>query len=438
MTAPRDPDPPVAAEEFAAALAALGPFERAPRLAVAVSGGPDSMALLHLAREWVTAHGGAIAALTVDHGLRPEAAAEAARVGEWCAALGVDHAILRWAGPRPAGDIQAAARAARYRLLEEWCAATATFHLLLAHHREDQAETFLLRLARGSGLDGLAAMSPIVERPGCRLLRPLLALPRARLRASLAVRGQAWVQDPSNDNAAYARIRLRQAAPLLAREGLSAIRLAATARRLARARQVIEWRLARLLARCAIPDPAGFVRLDPGPLLAASDEVGLRALAAVLTAVGGSDYPPRLERLERLHAALRAGAPRARTLGGCRLVPHRGALLVCREPVAMAPPVAVEPGRTVIWDGRFRATVPAGEAAGLTLGPHAIVKISATARTVPAAARAGVAALFDGQGLAMVPALRFCRDGVAPAGVTGEAILLRSTRPATGAGIKVV
>jgi len=438
MTAPRDPDGPIAAGEFAAALAALGPFERAPRLAVAVSGGPDSMALLHLAREWTTAHGGAVAALTVDHGLRPEAAAEAARVGEWCAALGVRHAILRWAGPQPAGDVQAAARAARYRLLEEWCTAAATFHLLLAHHREDQAETFLLRLARGSGLDGLAAMSPIVERPGCHLLRPLLALPRARLRATLAARDQAWVRDPSNDDLKYARVRLREAAPMLAREGLSAIRLAATARRLARARQVLEGRVARLLSRSATADPAGFVRLDPGPLLAAPDELALRALASVLTAVGGSDYPPRLERLERLHAALRAGSPRARTLAGCRILPHRGALLVCREPVAMAPAVAVEPGRTVIWDGRFRAAVPAGGPPGLTLGPLAMVKIPATARTVPAVARAGIGALFDGKGLVMAPALRFYRDGAAPSGVTEEAILLRSTRPATGAGIKVV
>ncbi len=125
----------------------------------------------------------------------------------------------------------------------------AFFILLLAHHRDDQAETFLLRLARGSGLDGLAAMAAVVERPGCRLLRPLLAVPRASLVATLAAHDQAWLDDPSNRNDKFARVRLRRGHAILAREGLSAARLAATAGRLARARQALELPLARLLRR---------------------------------------------------------------------------------------------------------------------------------------------------------------------------------------------
>ncbi|MGH6981766.1 MAG: tRNA lysidine(34) synthetase TilS, partial [Stellaceae bacterium] len=202
--------PPVAAPEFADAMAALGPFERRPRVAVAVSGGADSMALLLLAREWAAARQGDVTALTIDHKLRPEAAKEARRVARWCKARGVVHRTLAWRGKKPKGDIQAAARAARYRLLEDWCVDAGVLHLLLAHHQDDQAETFLLRLARGSGLDGLAAIAPVAERPGCRLLRPLLAMSHGRLVATLEARGQVWLDDPSNDNERYARVRMRK------------------------------------------------------------------------------------------------------------------------------------------------------------------------------------------------------------------------------------
>jgi tRNA(Ile)-lysidine synthase len=429
---------PVTAAEFAAAMASLGPFEGAPRVAVAVSGGADSMALLLLAKDWAASCGGTATALTVDHGLRPEAAAEAAQVGGWAAALGVAHRILSWSGPKPMGDVQAAARAARYRLLEEWCAETGTLHLLLAHHREDQAETFLLRLARGSGLDGLAAMSPVVERPPCRLLRPLLAMPRDRLRATLAARNQGWRDDPSNANAKFARARLRQSETALAREGLSAARLATTARHLARTREALERSVARLLARVATPDPAGFVRLDPRALAAAPEELGLRALAAIVTAVSGSDYPPRLERLERLYRGLLAHPERGRTLAGCRILPHRGAVLVCREAAAMAPAAAARPGVSVAWDGRFRLSVPKDAPEGLILGALGAIKVNKPARNLPAAARAGIGAFLDENGVVAVPALGYRRDDRPGASVAGYGMLLRSTRPATTAGIKVV
>src|SRR5579864_2149998 len=142
-------------EELGARLDRLGPFERAPRLAVAVSGGADSLMLALLADGWARVRGGGITALTVDHGLRPESAAEARQTGEWLAARGIARQTLVWNGPHPRGDIQAAARAARYRLMEGWCAEHRCLHLLTAHHLEDRAETFWLRLARGSGLDGL-------------------------------------------------------------------------------------------------------------------------------------------------------------------------------------------------------------------------------------------------------------------------------------------
>ncbi|HMA16405.1 MAG TPA: tRNA lysidine(34) synthetase TilS, partial [Kiloniellaceae bacterium] len=264
---------PLGASEFAAAMAALAPFEPRPEVAVAVSGGPDSLALTYLLHDWARERGGRVTAFTVDHGLRPEAAREAAWVGRHLSAAGIAHRVLCWVGPKPpknpGGSRQAAARAARYRLLLAACEAEGFLHLALAHHLEDQAETFLLRLGRGSGLDGLAAMAPVGEAAGLRLLRPLLDCPRDRLKATLRARGLDWVEDPSNDDDAYARVRLRRLLPALAGEGLTPARLARTCRNLARARAALEVAVAGVLARAVRPDPAGFLDLDPTVLAGA-------------------------------------------------------------------------------------------------------------------------------------------------------------------------
>src|SRR5262245_11003154 len=179
-------------------MARLGPFERAPHIAVAVSGGPDSLALTLLLAEWAQARGGRVDALTVDHRLRPESATEAAQVGRWLAPLpGVTHHILPWSDPKPETGIQAAARDARYRLLAAHCRDHAILHLCVAHHRDDQHETHRLRAGHGSGPIGLAGMSAIRPLEGVRLLRPLLGVAKAELVALLEARGQSWIADPS-------------------------------------------------------------------------------------------------------------------------------------------------------------------------------------------------------------------------------------------------
>ena len=192
-------------------LARLGPFERPPRLAVAVSGGPDSLALLLLAERWAAARGGSVWALHVDHGLRPESAAEAARLAGWLAARGIPCRILRWPGPRPASRVQATARAVRLALLEEACAQAGILHLLLAHHADDQRETVAMRASRGGAQAGLAGMAAVRETAFVRILRPLLDLPKARLRATLEALGQPWIEDPSNHDPRFERARLRLA-----------------------------------------------------------------------------------------------------------------------------------------------------------------------------------------------------------------------------------
>lgn len=430
---------PLNAAEFAALMAPLQPFETMPNLAVAVSGGADSLCLALLAAEWARARGGRAVALTVDHRLRPDSAPEAARVGQWLAARGIDHHILVWEGARPDADIQAAARTARYALMEQWCGGRGVLHLLLAHHRDDQAETLFLRLGRGSGVDGLAAMAPVAERFSLRLLRPLLTIPRARLAATLMAAGQEWIEDPSNHNPAFARARLRARLPELAAEGLSPERLAATARRMARAADALDGAVAELAARTVEFHGAGYALAAPEAFAGIPEEIGLRLLARMVRAVGGGDHPPREERTEALFSRLRHGLDAAATLAGCRVAPWRGRLLFCREAGRMAPPQAVEPGAEILWDGRFRLAVPAHIPPGLrvgALGDGAPTDVRRLLAPLPAAVRPTLPAFYDVQGLCAVPHLGYNR-GV-PVGSVPRWIVAAPLAAVTSGGRRLV
>ncbi len=390
----------------------FAPFEPAPVLAVAVSGGPDSMALCLLAERWARARRGRIEAFTVDHRLRPESAAEARQVHRWLAAAGIAHRTLVWREPKPATGLPEAAREARYRLLTEAVARRGILHLLLAHHLDDQAETLLLRLGRGSGVDGLSAMAGVVELPALRLLRPLLAVPKARLVATLRAIGQGWVEDPGNRAETTARGRVRAALASLARDGIEPERLAATAARLGRARQALEQATTGLLARAAAIHPAGFLELEASVLAEAPDELRLRALARCLMAISGNTYPPRLERLERLDGTMFASGPRrGHTLHGCRIAPARSGWLVCREPAATPAPQALEPGISAFWDGRFRVETTLAGLTVAALGEAGWRDVAAAGRRwgVPRLAAVALPALSDRHGLLAVPSLRWNR-----------------------------
>lgn len=440
----RDRIEPVETREFARLIAAFAPFEPQPHLAVAVSGGSDSMALALLVADWARARGGRLTALTVDHGLRPEAATEAVQVASWCAARGIAHEILRWHGAAPTSGIQAAARAARYRLLEEWCRCHGVLHLLVAHQREDQAETLLMRLTRASGADGLAGMAAQVEHRSIRVLRPVLAVPRARLQATLEVAAQDWIEDPSNRNPAYLRARLRAGLPGFAARGFTAERLADLAAQLGHARAALEIARARLLARAVMLHPAGFAWLDGAAILAAPEELGIKALAAVITTVSGADYPPRSERVERLFRLLPHGLVGGRTLGGCLILPRQGRILICREPSAAAPPVPAMPGARTNWDGRFSCNLAASAPADLWLGAlgkdlTAIRKDVArpVLAAVPPAARATLPALRDVKGVVAIPALHYLAERKEAVAVAAK-LLFHPTRPMADAGFRIV
>ena len=347
---------PVTTERFQAAMATLNVR---PPIAVAVSGGADSMALLLLCRNWLRQvddrnRADGLLALTVDHGLRRNSAAEAHQVANWCTDLGIVHQILLWENDKPASSIQAAARQKRYALLESACAAHGIRDLLLAHHREDQSETLLLNLMRGSGVNGLAAMQPRSKYGKLCLVRPLLDVPKSDLYATLRAAGQDWIEDPSNRDAHYARVRMRTLYRHLRDEGMPPDRLAATAAHMRRARAAIDHYTDELLSDAAFVGDAGIAWLDPVRLSAAPEEVGLRALARLVTSIGAQRYTPRLSRLEGLYQWLCA-QPLAggRTLSGCQLLPHRGRILIVREFAALGPDINLTPGQTERWDERF-------------------------------------------------------------------------------------
>lgn len=313
-------------EEAAARFALLA---EAGLVALAVSGGPDSTALMGLFAACLPVSGTIV--LTVDHGLRAEAAHEAAAVAVAARALGFEHQTLVWEGPHPKTGVQEAARQARYELMAAACAARGITTLVLAHTLDDQAETVLMRLMHGSGLKGLAGMVGISERDGLRLVRPFLDVPKVRLVATCVARGWPFAQDPSNISPAFLRPRLRRLMPQLAEEGLSAQRLATLARRSAEADAVVD-RLARaalLLGRGAdgSVSSAVFVQSDVA--------VAVRILTLALADHAGS-AAVGLEQIEALAARLRFALaddrPFHATLAGVKITRAGAALRFSAAP----------------------------------------------------------------------------------------------------------
>ena len=290
-------------------------LENTPLL-LAVSGGPDSFALMHLAARWA---GAPLHVATVDHGLRAESAAEAESVASAAKTLGLPHAILPWLGPKPRTRIQERAREARYALLAAHAQIIGARHILTAHHADDQAETVLFRLGRGSGIAGLAGMrraTPLAS--GLTLVRPLLEKTKAELIAVCIAAGQSFVDDPSNHDAAYARGRLRAQGPTARKLGLDTSTLTRLAARMARADEALEAEAQRCIGLLDVSsDEAGFAA-PLAPLAEAKLDILIRVLRHAIAGVAPEAKLPRLDRLETLATAV-AEALRTRT-------PYRGSL----------------------------------------------------------------------------------------------------------------
>lgn len=360
-------------------------LETGERPVVAVSGGSDSLALLLLAHDYLSRHrpSARLLAVTVDHGLRPGSAAEAARVASLCRALGIAHETVAWRGEKPRTGLAAAAREARYRLLADAAARAGATLVLTGHTLDDQAETLAMRAMRGEGaghegpgMAGMARATLFDNRVW--IARPLLPLRRQALRAWLRGRGVEWIDDPSNENPAYERARVRRQLSA----GESAV-LAARAQERGVARLALARQAAALVARHATRAAPGLLRLERALFDAATQdrEAATLALRVALAAAGGASRLPDLARVEALHDRLAQGGPlRATPLRATplRATPLRATLsravvdarkngVFIRREARDLPAVPLD-GATILWDGRWRVTA-AAEPAGLSVGP---------------------------------------------------------------------
>ncbi|WP_411837482.1 tRNA lysidine(34) synthetase TilS [Paracoccus sp. ME4] len=334
-----------------------------PSIGLAVSGGGDSIALMHVAAEW--AQGRRVMVATVDHGLRQGSAAEAEAVGRRARALGLSHATLLWRRDTRAGNLMAQARDARLRLLSGWALRNELPAVALGHTADDLAETLLMRLARGSGVDGLSAMAEWRDAFDMRWLRPMLGTGRRELRDWLTARDIGWIDDPTNDNSDYDRVRARQAIAAL---GLEVEGLARAAGHIAEARDALADYAALLSAEASFD--RGSLILPRGPLRDAPPEIRRRILVAAVRWVTGADYPPR--RATLLHALSAVLSQGRVTLDGTMIAPTGAGLRIAREAAA-----ALRSGATAepVWDRRWRVTGLAPGQQIAALGPEALSRL---------------------------------------------------------------
>ena len=329
------------------------------RVGVAVSGGSDSLASLLLLAEHV-----AVEVVTVDHGLRAEAADEARFVAQLCAARGWPHEVLRWRG-RGSGNLMDQARRARAQMIGAWARGRGLSHLALGHTADDEAETFLMRLGRQAGLSGLAGMRPRWQAEGVTWARPFLRATRADLRAYLSAQNQPWIDDPSNQNPAYTRVRARKALADLAPLGVGAQSLSAVCDHLAEAEAALTQILAGFVAE-HIFDTSGDLTLQAAAFRALPRALQRRLMSAMLLWIAPRDYPPRQAKIARLLDAVAADALPDCTLAGAHLSLKSGVLRLTREYAAVAALISETP----LWDRwtfpplppqtQIRATGPAG------------------------------------------------------------------------------
>ncbi|WP_404402438.1 tRNA lysidine(34) synthetase TilS [Pelagibacterium halotolerans] len=372
--------------------ALFAPVGQEKTIGLAVSGGTDSLALMLLAADWASESSRPkVIVYTLDHGLRPEAAAETEMVARVADDLGFACRTLRWDEPKPETGLQAAAREARYRLIGAAMARDGASVLLTAHQQDDQAETVLMRLAHGSGVSGLKGMETFSTVGGVRVFRPLLEVSRVALEQVVAAAGLEPVEDPSNDDPRYERVRWRKAMPLLGDLGLSAPQLAGLAKRLRRIDAMAETVCAAFVSAHVRVDEYGVVHIDRQALSDAPEEIRIRALRRAVAIAGGLSEAP-LAPVEAVAGALTADGAFSRTVAGAVVDARAHAIVIYRQAGRIAPePVSVPVDRPLVWDGRFSI---AARGPGVRVAP-------ALAMT-----RARYRALFGGYPVVPVAALR--------------------------------
>ncbi|WP_421951012.1 tRNA lysidine(34) synthetase TilS [Pelagibacterium sp.] len=351
--------------------ALFAPLSGRKTIGLAVSGGADSLALMLLYAAWSDTKPRAIV-YTVDHGLRPEARAEAAMVAAEAEKLGLSCRILVWTGEKPSTGKQSAARAARYGLIAQAMEADGAEILLTAHHQRDQAETVLMRLAHGSGVSGLGGMREISQLDAVSVFRPLLAVPPQTLATLVARAGLSPALDPSNADLAYERTRWRDALPGLAELGLGPDRLSKAAERLQRIDALAKQVTGGFIVEHASLDPLGIVRIGREAFDTADPEIRVRVIERALSAASGTQSF-FLSRTEALAGRIAGGEHFTATLAGARVLADANTIVIHREAGREGLPGAeLAPGQTLVWDGRFAVAAAIagtiGPAVGLTRG----------------------------------------------------------------------
>ncbi|MCE3233128.1 MAG: tilS [Rickettsiaceae bacterium] len=336
----------------------LEKFSISGNIAIAVSGGADSMAMALLSAKWAEKNSCKVIALTVDHDLRPESADEAAQVKKWFSCYNIPHHTLKWEGDKKSSNIQSEARDARYRLMTEFCHQNSIPTLLIAHNKEDQAETVLLRLMRGSGVDGLCGMEDEIIHNGIRLLRPLLTIEKNQLRQFLKEQNQEWVEDPSNQNTKYARVNVRKFIETSGEPELLVNRLVETTTNMQRSRNYIEHMIIQDMANVASFQPEGYCIIDIDTFRKLHEESAYRILAKTIKQIGGEYYKPRFEKLQNLYENLVSNKFTDCTLGGCNIYQSKKQneikkIFVIREQSAVQNDITIHPNTELIWDNRF-------------------------------------------------------------------------------------
>lgn len=344
------------------------------KAAVAVSGGSDSMALALLFGEYALESKIEIIALTVDHGLRAESAEEANKVNKWLTSHGIEHHTLLWEGKKKPSNIQAEARKARYKLMSDFCLTHNIKSLMVAHTLNDQAETVLMRLMRGSGVDGLSGIVEAKNIFGINIVRPLLNFTRDELRDYLCIKKQEWIEDPSNENTKFKRVQVRNLIKENLEPELLIKRLADTASHMARTRDYIEERMAERLSGVTIFHNEGFYSIDIERFKSLHNEERLRFLAKALQRVGGQEYKPRFENLKALHNNIMEGnINNCCTLSGCAVTTSKkqregNYLFIYREQAAVEADVDISTDSKIMWDRRFECSLNISNTNSLKVG----------------------------------------------------------------------
>jgi tRNA(Ile)-lysidine synthase len=381
-------------------------LRRERHVALAVSGGSDSVALMRLAKGWADGNHPdlKLSVLTVDHGLRPESAEEAGRVGEWAGALGLSHHVLAWDGPKPETGLQAKARDARYGLMVGWCRDNDAGLLLTGHTLDDQAETVLMRLERSFSPLSLAGIATDGKWDGFPLLRPFLKTRREALRDYLSGIGQDWIEDASNADRRFERVRVRQAMNGLDGKGVTAERLAALAEASARTGQLLDRLSRQWLSRWLTEEEAGICHAPKEPFLALPEALQQHILACIVRHYGGGQSQPEPDELRRLARWVAEGPVRC-TLGGALMGRRKQGFWATREAGRIRPePLVIPESGSAVWDGRFRVTAAPG--ASVTAAGRAPVPLG---EDVPAFVRRAYPRVEQPEGAGPEPKIAFLR-----------------------------